>query len=574
MTKPPEIAVTENGPYEVSGDIPISPKRIVTSERGESLTWAANGAALPHKSPVWLCRCGQSSTKPFCDDTHLTVDFDGTETASRDPFFDRHKTYEGTGITVHRVGALCAHTSFCANRVTDWYQMLPETSDTNTRTEVIGMIEHCPSGALVYEIDGQIIEPDLPRAISPVRDGPLWVTGNVTIVSSDGTELETRNRVALCRCGQSKNKPFCDGTHYETGFRAKDTAERVAERVPLPVRRPKPPAGGYRRIVIGVSPTSTDEAFDALAMVARATESDVTLVYAGKANEMSSVHTLTKARDRARKAGVRRKQITVALRIERPSSALPLAAEEGEADLLVLGRGGDHLARLARQVLHQAPCDVLVVAPRSADRPERYRRVLVASDGSVTADRAAKRGYDVARALGAGVDLVFVGHPATGELIAADTIAGYAGDVPTEIHLREGDPAKRILEVAQEAGSDLIVVGNKGMGRSRVLHGESVPEAVLTGARTDALLTRTVRQRESELERGEGGVIERQDEQLAAYVDEGGELHLMSARCTHLGCLVEWNPTDKTFDCPCHGSRFSPLGEVIEGPAAKPLEPR
>jgi Rieske Fe-S protein len=96
---------------------------------------------------------------------------------------------------------------------------------------------------------------------------------------------------------------------------------------------------------------------------------------------------------------------------------------------------------------------------------------------------------------------------------------------------------------------------------------------VLTGARSDVLLCRTVHQRESELQPGEGGVIERQGEQVAAFVDDRGELHLMSARCPHLGCVVAWNPTERTFDCPCHGSRFGPLGDVVAGPAAKPLRP-
>jgi nucleotide-binding universal stress UspA family protein/nitrite reductase/ring-hydroxylating ferredoxin subunit len=238
-----------------------------------------------------------------------------------------------------------------------------------------------------------------------------------------------------------------------------------------------------------------------------------------------------------------------------------------------VGRGGDRLARLARHVLHDAPCDVLVVAPRGTDRPDRYRRVLIATDGSATADRAAKRGFDFARALDATIDLVFVGHPATGKLIVADTIRICGDDVPTDVHLLDGNPAKRILETAVDTQTDLIVIGNKGIARARILHGESVPAAVLAEAHSDVLLCRTVRQRESELDPGTGGVIERHGEQVAAYVDNDGELHLMSARCTHLGCIVEWNPTEQSFDCPCHGSRFDPHGEVIEGPATNALRP-
>ena len=61
------------------------------------------------------------------------------------------------------------------------------------------------------------------------------------------------------------------------------------------------------------------------------------------------------------------------------------------------------------------------------------------------------------------------------------------------------------------------------------------------------------------------------DQHVALYRDPGGELHAISSVCTHRGCDVDWNDQDKVWDCPCHGSRFSPEGDVIHGPAAKPL---
>ncbi|PWU80368.1 MAG: hypothetical protein DLM72_12560 [Candidatus Nitrosopolaris wilkensis] len=63
--------------------------------------------------------------------------------------------------------------------------------------------------------------------------------------------------------------------------------------------------------------------------------------------------------------------------------------------------------------------------------------------------------------------------------------------------------------------------------------------------------------------------------QIAAYKDDKGELHTYSAVCTHLGCTVTWNPVEKSFDCPCHGSRFSASkGRVVNGPANSNLESR
>ena len=101
--------------------------------------------------------------------------------------------------------------------------MIKQTDDTQVRSQVMAMIERCPSGALSYSLEpgGENIEPDLPVEIALVPDGPLWVSGGIPVERSDGQPLETRNRVTLCRCGASKNKPLCDGSHKEIGFTAK-----------------------------------------------------------------------------------------------------------------------------------------------------------------------------------------------------------------------------------------------------------------------------------------------------------------------------------------------------------------
>lgn len=76
---------------------------------------------------------------------------------------------------------------------------------------------------------------------------------------------------------------------------------------------------------------------------------------------------------------------------------------------------------------------------------------------------------------------------------------------------------------------------------------------------------------EGNLSRNQGTVLTEQH--VALYRDSEGQIHAVSSICTHRGCEVEWNDQDKVWDCPCHGSRFTPAGEVINGPAVIPLPP-
>jgi len=223
-----KIVVRENGPYIVQGDIPLVRKAQVVSEHGEPLTWK-KGEAIETSEIYALCRCGQSSKKPFCDGTHARIDFDGTEAADTSVTAERQVIYEGgTKIVVKRDYSLCMRSGFCGNRITDIQKMVPHTDDTQVRAQVMAMIERCPSGSFTYSIEeGEAdIEPDLPRQVAVTTEitsdgpiaGPLWVTGNIPIERADGQPLETRNRVTLCRCGLSKGKPLCDGTHRTMGI--------------------------------------------------------------------------------------------------------------------------------------------------------------------------------------------------------------------------------------------------------------------------------------------------------------------------------------------------------------------
>jgi uncharacterized Fe-S cluster protein YjdI len=129
------------------------------------------------------------------------------------------RRHSRAGIIVRDDRGICEHAGFCGNRLTNVWNMVRDTTDSIVRAQVIAMVERCPSGALTFEVDGRRVEPDLPVEIGLVDDGPMYVTGGITVHRADGQPCETRNRVTLRRCGGSKNKPLCDGTHKALGFR-------------------------------------------------------------------------------------------------------------------------------------------------------------------------------------------------------------------------------------------------------------------------------------------------------------------------------------------------------------------
>jgi CDGSH-type Zn-finger protein len=201
----------------VSGSVPIASKTPIMSEHGEPLAWKTERASEV-KSRVALCRCGASANKPYCDGAHAGEEWDESENAPTASYAERAKSYGGEGIEVFDDRPICVHAGFCGNQVTNVWKMAAKTGNSQVRAEAMAMIERCPSGALTYAVDGDIIEPDLPVEVAVIPDGPLWVSGGVEIIRSDGKVLETRNRVTLCRCGQSASKPLCDGSHKEAGF--------------------------------------------------------------------------------------------------------------------------------------------------------------------------------------------------------------------------------------------------------------------------------------------------------------------------------------------------------------------
>lgn len=227
MAETPErrIRITRNGPYVVRGGVRLTRRAPAVSPHGEPLEWdlvGANDADYEEEERYSLCRCGYSRDKPYCDATHPATDFDGALTADREPGESRKETSVGDGIIMTDDETLCSDAGFCRTRHTDVWKMMAETGDSEIRERLKRMIANCPSGRLQYSLQegGDPVELEYEPSIAVVPDGPLWVRGGIELQAADGFVYERQNRVTLCRCGHSKNKPFCDGAHKEVGFSA------------------------------------------------------------------------------------------------------------------------------------------------------------------------------------------------------------------------------------------------------------------------------------------------------------------------------------------------------------------
>jgi len=219
MNSKMKIKICEDGPYTVYGGIPLMDQILVPDAEGLSVRWH-KGKEYSFKEEYDLCRCGQSKTKPFCDLTHAEISFDGTEIASREPFdLQAEPKTTGPELELTDVVSLCALARFC-DRAGGVWDNLRASDDPQAKRIAIQEVGDCPAGRLVLrDKAGNLVEPDFEPSIGLVIDpvaselGPIWVRGSIPIESVDGFVYEIRNRVTLCRCGKSTNKPFCDGRH-------------------------------------------------------------------------------------------------------------------------------------------------------------------------------------------------------------------------------------------------------------------------------------------------------------------------------------------------------------------------
>ena len=139
---------------------------------------------------------------------------------------DITKRYTNGEVTIVWRPSLCIHSTNC-------FKGLPQVFDPNKKPwanaegasteQIVNQINKCPSGALSYEMntggDRQSEQLSGDIIIEPTPDGPLMVYGNLTLKGIDGTTSRKNNATAFCRCGNSGNKPFCDGSHKKVGFK-------------------------------------------------------------------------------------------------------------------------------------------------------------------------------------------------------------------------------------------------------------------------------------------------------------------------------------------------------------------
>lgn len=215
-----KIKVSKDGPYLVSGGTPVMRETIIADAEGTALEWRFD-LKYPLQERCRLCRCGQSEKKPFCDGTHLKIGFVGTEMADQEVYLDQPKVLDGSRILLSDVEKLCASARFC-HRAGGIWNIVKDSGNPQIRQIVLEETFDCPSGRLVVhdKKTGQAIEPKFEKSIVAIEDpsvgvsGPLWVRGYIPVESADGKTYRVRNRITLCRCGKSQNKPFCDSSHY------------------------------------------------------------------------------------------------------------------------------------------------------------------------------------------------------------------------------------------------------------------------------------------------------------------------------------------------------------------------
>ncbi len=230
----PRIEIMKAGPYAVYGAPELHLQTIETDEAGVARDFRPGRSFATRPEPVHLCRCGASKNKPYCDGSHGKADWDPALTAPHARRPEEVTSYEGPGVTLLDDEPYCVLARFCDAGEGIW-QAVGHTDDPAVRKEVLREAALCPGGRLkaIDKVEGRdpvgqrtelgLIEDPRMRASGGIR-----VLGAIPVIDPEGIAYEVRDRAVLCRCGQSHNKPCCDGTHLRVHWQD-GLAEPVAE---------------------------------------------------------------------------------------------------------------------------------------------------------------------------------------------------------------------------------------------------------------------------------------------------------------------------------------------------------
>ena len=197
------IKEVENGPLILEADSPVLSK---------------DGEDVVTESPAYLCRCGASQNKPFCDGAHQKKGFSSKTEISKELTF----TYEGKELEVNFNRSICAGASACVKGLPSVFLegglenwIVP---DNDTANNVINVINNCPSGALSYRLNNKLhIDERANPKINIIKNGPYNVEGIPCMHETRPTNA-SQTKYTLCRCGYSKNKPYCDYSHAQNNW--------------------------------------------------------------------------------------------------------------------------------------------------------------------------------------------------------------------------------------------------------------------------------------------------------------------------------------------------------------------
>ncbi len=201
----PSISPMKNGPYVIKG----------------LKNLANRNGPLETKESMALCRCGGSANKPYCDGTHGRIGFSSDKLEGR--VEDKRENYVGKKITIHDNRGICAHAGRCTDGLASVFHLNEEPwihPDSDEVEEIVATINKCPSGALSYSVgDVEYRNREEEPSIFVAPNGPYVVSGEPDLIDTTRGEGASEEHFTMCRCGGSKNKPFCDGTHWYKKFK-------------------------------------------------------------------------------------------------------------------------------------------------------------------------------------------------------------------------------------------------------------------------------------------------------------------------------------------------------------------